>query len=437
MTPSQNSAVADGDKRAGPVVLLVLPSLSADDDAARDAVDIAAAVVRAGAAAVVASAGGPLVHELTRAGAEHIALPLDRRSLWSARANADHLRAAIADYQVDLIDVRGLWPARSVARALDRSEAALVTTVDGMPRTDNPVQRHFSAALVAGDRVIAGSSFVAGFLRDRFRFDQARLRTVRPGIEVGRFAADMVQPERVATLAREWRLPDGEPVVLLPAPLSSDRGPAVQGILAVAQALARLGAPPVHCVILATEPGNDGTQRALAAQIARLGLGGTVRLIDRCADRPAAYRLCDAVVVPVPAQAGPAARRAARAILEAQAAGRPVIAEDTGGAAELIEPGETGWLVPPGNVDLLAATLDLVLSLDAMERRAWTARAAASAARFTRAAMVAATLAVYHEVLSGAPAERRRVPRTAEPDAPAAAAESRETPATEGQAEAV
>ena len=43
--------------------------------------------------------------------------------------------------------------------------------------------------------------------------------------------------------------------------------------------------------------------------------------------------------------------------VEAQAAGRPVVAADAGGARETIVDGETGVLVPPGDVDALAEAL--------------------------------------------------------------------------------
>ena len=45
------------------------------------------------------------------------------------------------------------------------------------------------------------------------------------------------------------------------------------------------------------------------------------------------------------------------AMVEAQAAGRPVIAADGGGAQEIVIPGTTGELVPVGDVDALAEAL--------------------------------------------------------------------------------
>ena len=62
------------------------------------------------------------------------------------------------------------------------------------------------------------------------------------------------------------------------------------------------------------------------------------------------YATCGAVVVPGIEEFGIAA-------VEAQASGRPVIAADGGGARETVMPGETGWLVPPDDVDALATVL--------------------------------------------------------------------------------
>jgi glycosyltransferase involved in cell wall biosynthesis len=52
-------------------------------------------------------------------------------------------------------------------------------------------------------------------------------------------------------------------------------------------------------------------------------------------------------------------------IMEAFALGRPVIATYVGGMPELVEPGASGWLVPPGAVAPLAAAMREALALPA------------------------------------------------------------------------
>jgi glycosyltransferase involved in cell wall biosynthesis len=72
------------------------------------------------------------------------------------------------------------------------------------------------------------------------------------------------------------------------------------------------------------------------------------RVDDEELDR--VYAATGALVVPNTEEFGIAA-------VEAQAAGRPVIAADAGGAQETVRAGETGWLVPPGDVDAFARTM--------------------------------------------------------------------------------
>jgi glycosyltransferase involved in cell wall biosynthesis len=67
------------------------------------------------------------------------------------------------------------------------------------------------------------------------------------------------------------------------------------------------------------------------------------------------------------------------AAVEAQAAGRPVIAADAGGAQETVLPGETGVLVPPGDIDAMAEVLRYT-DFGRFEPE----RIAANAARFSR-----------------------------------------------------
>jgi glycosyltransferase involved in cell wall biosynthesis len=49
-------------------------------------------------------------------------------------------------------------------------------------------------------------------------------------------------------------------------------------------------------------------------------------------------------------------------VLEALAAGTPVLASDIGSLPEFVHPGRTGWLAPPGDVEAWSATLRQVLS---------------------------------------------------------------------------
>jgi glycosyltransferase involved in cell wall biosynthesis len=97
-----------------------------------------------------------------------------------------------------------------------------------------------------------------------------------------------------------------------------------------------------------------------------------------------------------------------RAVIEAQAMERVVIAAGHGGAAETVQHGETGLLVKPGDAGALAKAIALVLAWPEAERRAMGTRARTSVLkRYTVSAMQQATLAVYEEVLAWSGESRR------------------------------
>ena len=128
-----------------------------------------------------------------------------------------------------------------------------------------------------------------------------------------------------------------------------------------------------------------------AAQRRRVDL----RIVGHCEDMPAALMLADVVV-----NASIEPEAFGRVVIEAQAMGRPVIATDHGGAVETVEPGSTGWRVPPGDAAALGTAIDAALALPGPARAALAARArAAVLAHYTVRAMQQATLAVYREVL--------------------------------------
>jgi glycosyltransferase involved in cell wall biosynthesis len=90
-------------------------------------------------------------------------------------------------------------------------------------------------------------------------------------------------------------------------------------------------------------------------------------------------------------------------VLEAMAAGLPVVASDVGGVAELVVDGETGLLVPPGDPDRLAAALARVLDDRALRERLGAAGRARARERFDLAALRAAHLDLYARTLSRMP----------------------------------
>ena len=86
------------------------------------------------------------------------------------------------------------------------------------------------------------------------------------------------------------------------------------------------------------------------------------------------------------------------AILEAMAAGLPVIATRVGGIPELVADGETGLLVPPDDASQLAAAIERLAADPELRARQGAGGAARVAAEFSVDRAVRSTIALYGEL---------------------------------------
>jgi glycosyltransferase involved in cell wall biosynthesis len=84
-------------------------------------------------------------------------------------------------------------------------------------------------------------------------------------------------------------------------------------------------------------------------------------------------------------------------LIEAALAGRPAVATDVGGVAEVVRHGETGLLCRPDVDDLAGAVLRLLRDDDLCRRMGRRALAEATR-RFTTARLVADTIDLYHRL---------------------------------------
>ncbi len=142
----------------------------------------------------------------------------------------------------------------------------------------------------------------------------------------------------------------------------------------------------------------EAAWRALAQE---LGLAERVHFLGDVPEEalPALYHAADLYVLP----ANSRAEAFGVALLEAMAAGLPVISTEVGSGTSYVNiHGETGLIVPPRDPERLAQAIATLLSDPALRQRLGAQAQARVRAGFSQATMIARVLNLYHQLLSPA-----------------------------------
>jgi glycosyltransferase involved in cell wall biosynthesis len=362
-------------------------------------VEIAEALIRAGANALVGTAGGRLASAVTRAGGEIIEMPMASKNPATMLANARRLAKLIEERNVSLLHARSRAPAWSALLAARWTKRPFVTTYHGAYGKPGPVKAIYNGVMGRGDRVIANSNYTANLIASRQHGTRERIRTIFRGIDGAIFDPFVVPPGPVARLRETWGVLPETKIVLHAARLSGIKGQR-QAIEAVAR-LDTAGAFEGAMAIFVGDGTRGGYRKELNDLIAHHGLEAKAKLVGHCADMPVAFLAAHTALVP-----SLVAETFGRTSIEAQAMGCPVIVSDIGALPETIVAAEgdsadfTGYLVPHGDVAALADRIGKTLALTPEKRAEIGKRARERVSKkFILARMQAKTLAVYDELL--------------------------------------
>jgi glycosyltransferase involved in cell wall biosynthesis len=212
----------------------------------------------------------------------------------------------------------------------------------------------------------------AAWVRDHRLARPDAVRVIRgSGVDLARFVATP--------------LPDGPPIVLLPARLLGDKG-----VREFVVAAARLRGRARFVLAGDIDPANPSS--CSSVELRRWVTDGAVEWWGHQNDMPATLAAATLVVLPSYREGMP------KALLEAAAAGRPVVTTDVPGCRDVVRQGDTGLLVPPRDAGALAdgigQALDNPLRLAQFGQRA---RQRAEA-EFDDRVIAAQQVALYREV---------------------------------------
>jgi glycosyltransferase involved in cell wall biosynthesis len=308
---------------AGPRILHVIQELRVGG-AERIVASLAAAARERGVEVGVAAAPGPLAAEIS---APLFPLPLLGRRAWRVPFGAAALDAALRRFRPTVVHAHnpGMAVLAGIATARGRRRPGLVS-VHGVPDGDYPVTARLLR--LAGLPVVACGPGVAAALGDeRLRVEATIVNAVGPPPA----AADR------AVLEREWGLPPGLRLLVAVGRLveAKNHALAIDAVAAV---------PGAALAIVGEGPLREALERRTAAR----GVSRRVVLAGFRSDARAIVGAADGVVFSSRSEGLPLV------VLEALAAGTPIVATAVRGIREFLADGETALLVPPGDPAALA-----------------------------------------------------------------------------------
>ena len=199
-----------------------------------------------------------------------------------------------------------------------------------------PRRQHERCLWPLAHHIVCNSQALKSVLTENYGVPAARLTIIANGVDTEYFRPVAVTPPGPPRLLYIGRLvPDKDPDTLLKAfQLTTQAHPDAELWLV-----------------------GEGPRRAALQELAfRLSLSARVRFIPPTDDLLPVLQQATLLVLSSRTEALP------NVVLEAMAAGLPVVATRVGGVPELVDPGVTGWLVPPGDAPALAAAMGQALA---------------------------------------------------------------------------
>jgi glycosyltransferase involved in cell wall biosynthesis len=324
--------------------------------------------------------GNPIEQELRALGTEVV--NLEAQSLRD-RAAFRRLATLVRARQIDLVHAHLTYAAIWAALLTRSTGIPSIVTLHVAPSATRALQASWKGRLMTtlrdrvmrfvlkrwATRVVSVSDALGGEYRE------LNPTTVHNGIELDRFARD--KREARADLEREFDLPSGLPVVVTLCVLRPAKG--IEVLLEAVRSI-----DDATFLII-----GDGPMREAWTRLADdLGISERIRWAGYRRDVDRLLAACDLFVHPTLDDAFPTV------LLEALAAGLPIVASRVGGVPEIVTENVTGRLVPPGDARALASAIRDVL--------ADPPRGAAEAAqRFSTEAWIGRLDVLYRAALHG------------------------------------
>lgn len=375
-------------------ILQVIPAFNTGG-VEEEAFSVSEALVQAGHASFIASAGGHKQAEAEAGGAIHFTLPLNKKSPFLFFRMIRELVKIIRENNIDIIQARSRWPAWCAYFAAKRCNIPYMTTFHGCHKANSAAKAFYNSIMVRTRHTIAVSNYMNGYILNNYaktlKKYGTQIHVIPRGIDENRFNPEIVSNQNVDELRADWGLDPQLPLILLPARMTRIKGHHV-----FIEALSLLKNQNWTAVIVGGQSERMDYQHDIEKRIHELNLNDKVKIIAAIRNIPVAYKMADIIVCPTiePEAFG-------RVIIEAQAMGKPIITSNIGEPASLVTHGVNGWQFESRNAVSLAEVISTVLELTEDEKKQYAQGSRDFVLNnYTKNLMCSRTLDVYNTVSS-------------------------------------
>src|SRR6185312_5301849 len=354
-------------------VLIVAPALEGGA-ADAGAVELTRILQNAGHKAIVVSRAGRLAADINAAGAEFVPLDVATANPVKMLRNAFALRRLARDKRCHCIHALGRSGAWSAFLAARLTRLPFLTSWYKGFRDQNLFKHVYNSVMARGDRVVAVSDQLAQLVNDRYGTPWEKLTVLPCGVDLDRFDPERMTQERIDAIRHAWGVTGETKVILVVGRILRRKGHHV--VVKAVDRLKTMGLKDFLCVFVGEDRGRTHYTGELWDLVLSTGTMDVIRMAAPVHDMPAAYAAASVVVSAAIQPEG-----VQRAILEAQAMGRPMIVSDLAAGADVVltAPGVpesriSGLRFPAGDDSRLAATLLRLFSIPAPMRAAMGAR---------------------------------------------------------------
>ena len=296
----------------------------------------------------------------------------------------------IADRGIALLHTHSNRPnvVGRIAGALFRSQGLAVVAHYHNQYDDkwerDPAMLSLERRLVAStDAMIAVSESVRRHVADNIGVDEQRIDVIPNGVDASAFTGVDRSDARRALLLDATR-----PVVGLIGRITEQKGQ--EDFVEAALAIAVERPEPMFVMVGFAE--DAALQQRLRQKVAVFGLSDRIRFLGNRDDMASVYAALDLVVAPSRWEGF------GMMLIEAMAAGRPIVATRVGAIPEIVRDGRTGVLVEPRDAQALARAITGMLD-DPQRRIAMGEAGRLESIRYGWSSATAQTAAVYERAL--------------------------------------